>query len=116
MTDAFHFDDVNAVLLVDASNAFNSLNREAALNNIQYVCPTLAKFLINTYREPTELFLDGITLFSEEGTTQCDPLAMPFYALATVPLINRLDVAEDMKQVWYVDDASAFGSLASIRA
>ena len=41
---------------------------------------------------------------------------MPFYALATVPLINHLDVAEDMKQVWYADDASAFGSLASIRA
>ena len=116
VTDAFHSDDIEAVLLVDASNAFNSLNRKAALHNIQYVCPALAMVLINTYREPTELFVDGITLFSEEGTTQGDPLAMPFYALATVPLINHLDVAEDMKQVWYADDASAFGSLASIRA
>ena len=116
VTNAFHSDDVEAVLLVDASNAFNSLNREAALRNIQYVCPALAKVLINTYREPTDLFVDGISLFSEEGTTQGDPLAMPFYALATVPLINCLDVAEDMKKVWYADDASAFGSLAFIRA
>ena len=116
VTDAFHSDDVEAVLLVDASNAFNSLNREVALRNIQIVCPALAKILINTYREPTELFVDGITLISEEGTTQGDPLAMPFYALATVPLINRLDVVEDLKQVWYADDASASGSIASVHA
>ena len=76
----------------------------------------IAKILINTYREPTELFVDGITLISEEGTTQGDPLATPFYALATVPLINRLDVAEDLKQVWYADDASASGSIASVHA
>ena len=97
VTDAFNSDDLEAILLVDASNTFNSLNREVALRNIQYVCPALAKVLINTYREPTELFVDGITFFSEEGTTQGDPLVMFFYALATVPLINRLDDAEDMK-------------------
>lgn len=26
-------------LLVDASNAFNCLNRQAALRNIQFICP-----------------------------------------------------------------------------
>ena len=112
----FRSEDVEAVLLVDASNAFNSLNREAALHNVQYICPSLATALINTYRAPTELFVDGITLSSEEGTTQGDPFAMPFYALATVPLIRCLDNAEDLKQVWYADDASASGSLVSIRS
>ena len=112
----FQSEDVEAVLLVDASNAFNSLNREAALHNIQYICPPLATALINTYRTPTELFVNGITLLSEEGTTQGDPFAMPFYALATVPLIRRLDNAEELKQVWYADDASASGSLVSIRS
>lgn len=111
----YHSEDADAVLLVDASNAFNSLNREAALHNVQYICPSLATALINTYRAPTELFVDGITLASEEGTTQGDPFAMPFYALATVPLIHRLDNAEDVKQVWYADDASASGSLVPIR-
>ena len=38
----FQSKDVEAVLLVNASNAFNSLNREAALHNIQFSCPTLA--------------------------------------------------------------------------
>ncbi|ETX01015.1 MAG: hypothetical protein ETSY2_37945 [Candidatus Entotheonella gemina] len=111
----FQSEDIEAVLLVDASNAFNSLNREAALHNVQYICPSLATALINTYRAPTDLFVDGITLSSEEGTTQGDPFAMPFYALATVPLIQSLDNAE-VKQVWYADDASASGSLVSIRS
>ena len=44
--------------------------------------------------------------------------AMPLYALATVPLIHRLDNVEDLRQVWYADDASAtgLGSLVSIRS
>ena len=36
-----------AVLLIDANNAFNSLNREAALHNIQILCPSFATILIN---------------------------------------------------------------------
>ena len=116
VTEAFHSDDTEAVLLVDASNAFNSLNRKVALHNIQYICPSLAKALINTYRESTDLFVDGITLLSEEGTTQGDPFAMPLYALATTPLIRRLDSADDLRQVWYADNASASGSLNSIRS
>ena len=36
----FHADETDAVLLIDASNAFNALNRTAALNNIRVLCPT----------------------------------------------------------------------------
>ena len=39
--------DTNAVLLADADNAFNSLNRAVALHNIQYTCPPLATIVIN---------------------------------------------------------------------
>ena len=106
----FVSEENDAVLLVDASNAFNSLNREAALHNIQHLCPTLSTILINCYREATELFVDGIVLYSEEGTTQGDPLAMPMYALATIPLINQLGDPSNIIQVWYADDASAAGA------
>ena len=58
------------VILVDA---FNSLNRETALRNIQHLSPPLAKILINTYRDNIQLFIDGDTLLSQEGTTQGDP-------------------------------------------
>ena len=59
--------------------------------------------------------MDGSTLFSEEGITQGDPLAMPMYAMASIPLINHLRNVEDLKQVWYADDTSAVGSLHSTR-
>ena len=115
MRESFLSKSTEAVLVVDASNAFNSLNRDAALQNIRHVCPSLATVLINTYRDSTELFVDGLTLLSEEGTTQGDPLAMPMYAMATIPLINHLGSMADVKQVWYADDASAVGRLNPIR-
>ena len=60
---AFALDENEAVLLVDASNAFNSLNRLVALHNIRRICPPLSTILINTYRAPTELFVDGDTTY-----------------------------------------------------
>ena len=107
-------DDSEAILLVDATNAFNSLNRQTALHNIRRICPALATILINTYRDPTDLFIDGDRMLSQEGTTQGDPLAMPMYALATVPLINRLSKGS-IKQIWYADDAAAVGKVSQLR-
>ena len=63
------------------SNAFNCLNRQAAVRYIRHLCPPLATILINTYRQPSNLFMDGHTLLSQEGTTQGAPLAMPMYAI-----------------------------------
>ena len=55
------FDDsrCDAVILVDANNAFNSLNRDAALHNIQYICPPFAPILINTYRIAARLIVNN---------------------------------------------------------
>ena len=48
---AMEDDAVEAVVFVNASIAFNNLNREAALRNIQSVYPTLAIIATNTYME-----------------------------------------------------------------
>ena len=77
------------------------------------ICPPLSTILINTYRAPTDLFVDGDTVQSQEGTTQGNPLAMPMYALATIPLIKNLDGS--CKQVWYADDAVAVGRITDLR-
>jgi hypothetical protein len=49
-------------------------------------------------------------LFSHEGTTQGDLLAMPMYAIALLPLIEKVNPDQSLKQSWYADDASAAGS------
>ena len=111
----FSSDESQAVLLVDATNAFNSLNRQVALKNIEKICPPISTILTNTYRDDIHLFIDGETLLSQEGTTQGDPLAMAMYALAITPLIDRL-YDETTKQIWFADDASAVGDLSSLNS
>ena len=115
MNLAFQDESCEAVLLVDASNAFNSLNRQSALRNIRAICPSLSTALINTYRQDAALFVDGSTLFSQEGTTQGDPLAMPMYALALLPLVERVNTNSSVTQTWYADDTTAAGKIARLR-
>ena len=50
----------------------------------------IATVLINTYRMKADLFINGETIPSEEGTTQGEPLAMAMYAVAILPLIQQL--------------------------
>ena len=113
MNVSFEDAGTEAALLVDASNAFNSLNREVALRNIQNLCPALATIATNTYRMASPLFIDNQTITSQEGTTQGDPLAMAIYAVALRPLIDRVQNAST--QIWYADDAGASGKLTDLR-
>ena len=83
MCSIFDANDTDAVLLIDASNAFNSLNRAAALHNISVLCPSIETYAINTYRRHARLFvMGGKELLSAEGTTQGDPVAMSLYAVS----------------------------------
>jgi len=113
MREIFKVDETDGILLIDASNAFNRLNRAAALHNIQIICPEISTYVINTYRQPCRLFIPGgKEIKSQEGTTQGDPLAMPWYSLATTTIINRLQTENDkVKQAWLADDASGAGKL-----
>ena len=115
MRDIYADDNTEAVLMVDASNAFNRLNRQAAIHNIEQSCPALAMIIRNTYGQPIDLFVGGEVLKSNEGTTQGDPLAMSMYALGTMPLINELAHHVETQQVWFADDASDAGKLAKIK-
>ena len=120
MKEIYNQQGVDGVILVDARNAFNSLNRMVALHNIQYLCPPFALVLINTYRTPTRLFIGrGGEIESKEGNTQGDTLAMPFYGISVKPLIDILKIKNlsrmsepniikpSVSQAWLADDASA---------
>ena len=61
MCNIFEEDETDVAILVDASNAFNSLNRAAALNNIRVLCPLIATYETSTYRVPARLFVVGGT-------------------------------------------------------
>ena len=75
------------------SNAFNSLTRHSFLDNISYLCSSIAISVKNCYITPSRLFIVGGTeITSREGTTQVDPVLMAIYGIGVTPLINMLIV------------------------
>ena len=113
---AFEQDASDAVLLIDASNAFNTMNRIVGLHNIRVLCPVISCYLINTYRKPIRLFIaGGGEILSFEGTTQGDPLAMAWYSINTVVLINFLrSKSPKTTQVWLADDAAGASKIQDL--
>ena len=81
----FDQEESEAVLLIDASNAFNSFNRKVFLHNVKVICPSISTFVENCYQAPSCLFvIGGVELKSSEGTTQCDQIAMIIYAITVI--------------------------------
>jgi len=121
MHSIFEDESTEAVLLVDAANAFNSVNREAFINNIAVICPSLSIYVSNCYSIPSRLFvIGGFELKSEEGTTQGDPVAMAVYAIAIIPLLlMMMEIVStkntSTKAVAYADDFTSAGTLIDIK-
>ena len=119
MRKMFAHENTDAVILVDAANAFNNLNRKAMLHNIKFICPEISKYVTNCYSDPARLFvIGGLELKSQEGTTQGDPLGMAIYALGITPMMNILLMAignKHNKMVGFADDITAAGDIAALR-
>ena len=109
-------EDGCGMLLMDASNAFKSLNRETALWNARILWPRCSRFLFNTYRGFASLFVAGAdkVIYSREGTTQGDPLAMSFYGVSLLHLIPKLKEPNNVLQSWYADDSAAIAKLKKL--
>ena len=123
MRDIYKEEGVDAVLLVDATNAFNTINREALIHNIKIKCPSLSKYTENTYGKPTELYIEGgkggkeDTLLSEEGTTQGDPIAMAMYSIGMSVMQSELAYEEtNIKSAAYADDYFGAGTIKNLRS
>ncbi|XP_065177350.1 uncharacterized protein LOC135808131 [Sycon ciliatum] len=92
MREVFADDETEGLLLADASNAFNCLNRAVYLQNIQHLCPAMSPVVINTYRQPAQLFVGGEVILSSEVSTA------------------------NTVQAWFADDSGAGGKLMPLRA
>ena len=119
MRDIFEEENIEAVILVDAKNAFNTINREAMLHNIKMKCPSFSKYVENTYGSPSELYIEGDednnVIMSEEGTTQGDPIAMAMYAIGLSVMQDTLSMEETrVKSVSYADDLIGAGSIVDL--
>ena len=95
--DLFDSNDYG-LLVIDAKNAFNMINRSALLWNIRILWPRASRLIFNTYRGWSSLIFKGSHehLYSMEGVVQGDPLSMFIYAVASLPLIKQLEDKDNL--------------------
>ena len=112
----------NYAVLLDASNALNSLNRELFPYNVSYICPAISFFVKICYSSPSRLFIiGGKELKTKEGITQGDPVSMAIYGIRVTPLINMLidivvtSTENQVAVLVYADEFSGAGKLEDLR-
>ena len=72
--DIFKDHTTEAVLLINAENSFNAINRKAMLHNLSVTCPIIFTYISNCYNRPARLFgIRGTKILSKEETIQGDP-------------------------------------------
>ena len=122
--EMFNKESTEAVLMVDASNAFNAINREAFLHNTKILCPSISTYINNYYSSPRDLYIQGEqSIKSEKGTTiKGDPTAMAIHALGITPLLawlskksNEGNSASASKEVAFADDLNVIGTVESLK-
>ena len=104
-------------LMTGQRNAYYSLmqttlNRQAALQNITFICPEISTFLKSVYKSPTPFYIKQHVIMSREGTTQGDVAAMQMYSIATKPMVYEGE--KNTKKSFYADDAAGAGTFETV--
>ena len=110
------FDDPEneAILLIDAKNSYNVLNRQTELQNVKALFSSLHVALQISYNHPSHLYNGKLTILSQEGATQGDTFAVAMYGITILSLISRLH-NDSLTQKWYANDSSVVGKLKDFR-
>ena len=83
-------DNDHWTLLLDFSNAFNSISREAMFVEIRRRLPGLSAWIESCYSQQSLLLLGSSTIKSCCGVQQGDPLGPLGFALTLQPLVERI--------------------------
>jgi hypothetical protein len=79
------------LLKLDFKNAFNSVERDCILKEVQCHTPLLYPYLYQCYRNPSTLFFGDHFISSSVGAHQGDPCGPMIFSLAIQPIIFSLD-------------------------
>ena len=94
MHEIFKKQDTGAVLLIDATNAFNTANRKVFLRSVKVICPAISTYVNNCYSVPSQLFVIVGAKITEEHTNQGDLTVIAMHAIAIMLLILLLELTE----------------------
>ena len=104
-------------LLVDFSNAFNSINRSALFKEVHDM-PSLSSLVEFSYGVQSHLLFGEHAILSGRGVQQGDPLGPLLFSLVLQPIVERIasEVPSLLLNGWYLDDGILCGNLDDIAA
>jgi hypothetical protein len=91
------------LLKLDFKNAFNSVERDCILKEVQCHTPLLYPYLYQCYRNPSTLFFGNHLISSFVGAQQGDPCGPMIFSLAIQAIVSSLD---SQLNIWYLDDGT----------
>ena len=99
-------------LLLDFSNAFNSISRTCMFEEVRTHVPGLAAWVESCYGAEPLLHFGEHTILSRCGVQQGDPLGPLCFALSLHPIVERIkrEVPHLLINAWYLDDGTLCGS------
>ena len=100
------------ILLVDFSNAFNSVSRDHMFSALRLVLPGLSRWIEWCYSSRSILRFGDHSLLSCCGVQQGDPLGPLCFALTLQPVIERInsELPDLLCNAWYLDDGTLCGT------
>ena len=104
------------LLRVDLSNAFNSVDRSAVLEQVESKLPECLAWATTCYGAPSHLQFGKTSLSSTCGLHQGCPLSGHLYGLAQQPILEAIEaeVPSLDAHVWYHDDGNAVGTVEEL--
>jgi hypothetical protein len=95
-----------ALLKIDFTNAFNTINRDEVFSSITDYAPELLPFIDVCYGQPTFLCYSESVIMSEVEIQQGDPLGPMGFCTSTHKLIQGIKTNYGQ---WYLDDGALGG-------
>ena len=110
--------DQRWVLLLDFTNAFNTINRNSMFEEFRAHIPGLSAWIESCYSGQPFLHLGSDTILNSCRVQQGDPLGPLGFALTLHPIVEhiRAVVPNLTLNVWYLDDGILVGSPRDIAA
>ena len=105
-------------LLLDFSNAFNSISREQMFREVRSRIPSMAAWLECCYGAKPLLHFGNHIILSCCGVQQGDPLGPLAFSLALHPIVERIkrEVPGLLINAWYLDDGTLCGTADDLKA
>ena len=108
---------INCLLQIDATNAFNQVDRCAMLEQLEANFPEIYNYVLSAYGTPAQLIVnsreEGQTIQSATGVRQGDPLGSFLFCLTIQPMLKEVRDDFNVDVLAIADDILIAGTVPS---